>query len=168
MARTTVAQTTATGRPARASVGTRTRGVEAPVGPASPRLTLDEAFIALLIGAMDANRHVSREELARAHHIIWSMKRYRRRSGEQVGRLIDTMRTAVEEHGALAIIEAAARVIPTRLRLAAFAVAADLVLADGKMEPAERRFLDRLRGDLALEREAAATTLTAMLVKNSI
>jgi len=30
------------------------------------RLALDEAFIAFLIAAMDANRHVSREEAARA------------------------------------------------------------------------------------------------------
>jgi tellurite resistance protein len=132
-----------------------------------PRLTLDEAFIALLIGAMDANRHVSREELARAHHIIWSMKRYRRKSGERVGQLIDAMRTLIEDRGALPVVAAAARVIPARLRPAAFALSADLVLADGKMEPAERRFLNRLGSDLALEPQATARILDAMLVKNS-
>jgi tellurite resistance protein len=46
-------------------------------------------------------------------------------------------------------------------------VSADLVLADGKMEPAERRFLDRLARDLGLERQATAGMLDAMLVKNS-
>jgi hypothetical protein len=43
--------------------------------------------LALFIGAMDANRHVAREELARAHHLIWSTNRFRRKSGETVGRL---------------------------------------------------------------------------------
>lgn len=132
-----------------------------------PRLTLDEAFIALLISAMDANGHVSREELARAHHIIWSMRRYRRKSGDQVGRLIDRMRTVVETHGSSTVIAAAASVIPARLRPAAFAISSDLILADGKMEPPERRFLLRLAGDLALTRQAAAGLLDAMLVKNS-
>ncbi len=33
------------------------------------KLELDEALIALFIGAMDANDHVAREELARAHHL---------------------------------------------------------------------------------------------------
>lgn len=132
-----------------------------------PRLTLDEAFIALLLGAMDANQHVSREEAARAHHIIWSMKRFRRKSGDSVGRLIDAMRTLIEDHGALPVIAAAARVIPARLRLAAYAVSADLILADGKLEGAERRFLERLGRDLALDREALAGILDAMLVKNS-
>jgi hypothetical protein len=49
-------------------------------------LDLDEALIALFIGAMDANRHVARDELARAHHLIWSTRRFRRKSGETVGR----------------------------------------------------------------------------------
>jgi hypothetical protein len=71
-------------------------------------LTLDEAFVGLLIAAMDANRHVSREEAARAHHIIWSMKRFRRKSGESVGRLIERMRTSVETHGSAATTIAAA------------------------------------------------------------
>jgi tellurite resistance protein len=116
---------------------------------------------------MDANRHVSREELARAHHIIWSMKRYRHKSGERVGRLIEAMRSVIEEHGALPVIAAAARAIPPRLRPAAFAVSADLVLADGKMEPAERRFLDRLASELALDRQTTTGLLDAILVKNS-
>ena len=40
------------------------------VRPRLKRLELDEALIALFIGAMDANHHVAREELARAHHLI--------------------------------------------------------------------------------------------------
>jgi hypothetical protein len=44
------------------------------VRPRFKRLEVDEALIALFIGAMDANRHVAREELARAHHLIWSTR----------------------------------------------------------------------------------------------
>jgi hypothetical protein len=44
--------------------------------PRVKRLKLDEALIALFIGAMNANGHVAREELARAHHLIWSTKRF--------------------------------------------------------------------------------------------
>ena len=151
----------------RSRAGARTRRAPRPAGPPVLRFTVDEAFIALLLGAMDANRHVSREELARAHHIIWSMKRFRRKSGDRVGRLIDAMRTVIEAHGALPVIAAAARVIPARLRPAAFALSADLVLADGTIEPAERRFLERLGADLALGPGTAAPLLGAMLVKNS-
>jgi Tellurite resistance protein TerB len=104
------------------------------------KLDADDAFIALLIAAMDASGHVSAEEAARAHNIIWSMRRFRHRSGDAVGRRIERMRTLVEKRSASPVIEAAARQIPTRLRRAAFAVAADLVLVDGRMERLERRF----------------------------
>ena len=45
------------------------------------KVDADDAFIALLIAAMDASGHVSAEEAARAHNIIWSMRRFRHRSG---------------------------------------------------------------------------------------
>lgn len=131
------------------------------------RLDVDEAFIALLIGAMDANGHVSPEEAARAHHIIWSTKRFRRKSGDVVGRLIELMRRLVGQHGSAAVVDAAARALPARLRKAAFAVAADVVLVDGRLEPAERRFLERLGADLQLAREAVPKIIDVMRIKNS-
>ena len=97
------------------------------VRPRLKRLELDEALIALFIGAMDANHHVAREELARAHHLIWSTKRFRRKSGETVGRLIDRMKRLLEEQEPSAVMEAAAKAIPAKLRPSAFAIVADLL-----------------------------------------
>lgn len=57
-------------------------------------LGVDEAFIGLFIVAMHASGHMSAAEGARAHHVIWSMKRFRRQSGEDVGRTIEHMRLA--------------------------------------------------------------------------
>lgn len=127
----------------------------------------DDAFMALLIASMDASGHVSPEEAARAHHIIWSMRRFRHRSGEAVGRRIERMRTLIEKHGAASVIDAAARKIPARLRGAAFAVAADIVLVDGRMERLEVRFLRGLAADLGLADMTAKTILDVMRVKNS-
>ena len=131
------------------------------------KLDADDAFIALLIAAMDASGHVSAEEAARAHNTIWSMRRFRHRSGDAVGRKIERMRTLVEKRGASPVIEAAARHIPKRLRGAAFAVAADLVLVDGRMERLEGRFLRELAADLGLERHTAKSILDVMRLKNS-
>lgn len=127
----------------------------------------DDAFIALLIAAMAANGHVSAKQAERAQHIIWSMRRFRHRSGEAVGRRIERMRTLIEKRGASPVIEAAARAIPTRLRRAAFAVAADIVLVDGRMERSEGRFLRRLAADLGLDRDGARSILDVMRIKNS-
>jgi len=131
-----------------------------------PALGVDEAFIGLFIAAMHANGHMSAAEGARAHHLIWSMKRFRRKSGEDVGRTIEHMRQFVSEHGARAVLASAARVIPGRLRPSAFALTADLLLADGTIEPTERRFLNSLAADLRLDIDEARRVVDAMLVKN--
>ena len=131
------------------------------------KLDADDAFIALLIAAMDASGHVSAEEAARAHNIIWSMRRFQHRSGETVGRKIAQMRTLVEKVGTLSVIEAAAGRIPSRLRPTAFAVATDLVLVDGRMQRGEGRFLRQLAADLGLGRQAAKSILDVIRLKNS-
>lgn len=132
------------------------------------RLGVDDALIALLIGAMTANDHVSPEEGARAHHIIWSMRRFRRKSGQTVDRAIERMRVLIEKHGAPEVIAAAARALPARMRKSAFAVAADLVLADGKLEGSERRFLLTLGMELNLDRRSTQSILDVITVKNGI
>jgi uncharacterized tellurite resistance protein B-like protein len=131
-------------------------------------LTLDQGIIAVLIAAMDANQHVSPEEAARAHHIIWSMRRFRRRSGEAVNRLIETVRDRLGEEGTTAVLDQAARTIPARMRPAAFAVAVDLMLADARLERAERAFVKRLAADLKVRRPLAEDILKVLLTKNSI
>jgi tellurite resistance protein len=132
------------------------------------RLDLDEALIALFIGAMNANDHVAREELARAHHLIWSTKRFRRKSGETVGRLIERMKRLLEEREPAAVMEAAARGIPAKLRPSAFAIVADLLLADGKIDARERKFLRRLAVDFNIRTRLASQVIEAMLVKNHL
>jgi tellurite resistance protein len=134
--------------------------------PATTR-DADDAFVALLIAAMDASGHVSAEEAARAHNIIWSMRRFRHRSGERVGRMIERVKALIEAQGAAAVLESSARKIPARLRLTAFALAVDLTLADGRMERTEARFLRALAADLGLKKPVVDAGLEVMRIKNS-
>jgi tellurite resistance protein len=132
------------------------------------KLGTDEALIALFIGAMNANDNVAREELARAHHLIWSTRRFRRRSGETVGRLIDRMKQLLEEEDAAAVTEHAAKAVPAGLRPSAFAVVADLLLADGKIDARERRFLRQLAVNFRMPIRVATNVIDALLVKNRL
>lgn len=138
------------------------------VRPRLKRLELDEALIALFIGAMDANHHVAWEELAGAHHLIWSTKRFRQKLGETVGRLIDRMKRLLEEQESSAVMEAAAKAIPAKLRPSAFAIVADLLLADGKSDVRERMFLQRLTVNFNIRACVATPVVEAMLVTNHL
>ncbi|MGE0463097.1 MAG: tellurite resistance TerB family protein [Vicinamibacterales bacterium] len=146
----------------------KTRTRSRPRGPSGKTLGLDEALIALFIGAMHANDHASREELARAHHLIWSARRFRRKSGDTVGRIIEEMKQRLEEEDAAALMRASAKAVPARLRPSAFALVADLLLADGKIEATERRFLQRLAADLRIRPDEATRVMDVMRVKNRL
>ena len=97
-----------------------------------------------------------------------STKRFRRKSGKTIGRLIDRMKRLLEEQEATAVIEAAARAIPARLRRPAFAIVADLLLADGKIDARERTFLQRLAVNFNIRARVANQVIDAMLVKNQL
>lgn len=131
-------------------------------------LSLDEALIALFIGAMNANDHVAADEAARAHHLIWSTRRFRRKSGETVGKLIEDMRNLVGNSDPRVVVERAARAIPARIRVPAFSVVVDLLLADGKLEGKERRFLRELGSSLKLKPETVTQILDVVVIKNQL
>jgi hypothetical protein len=95
------------------------------------------------------------------------MRRFRHRSGDAVGRRIERMKSLIEASGAQAVIEASAKKIPARLRPAAFAIAADLVLVDGRMERLEGRFLRQLATDLCLKSAISRAVLDVMRIKNA-
>jgi hypothetical protein len=78
------------------------------------------------------------------------------------------VKTLLEEEEPAGVLERAAAAIPARLRPPAFAVTADLLLADGKIDARERRFLQRLATSLGLERTTADEVIEAMLVKNRL
>lgn len=132
------------------------------------RLGLDQALVALFIGAMNANGHVAADEAARAHHLIWSTRRFRGRSGDAVGKLIEDMRALLEREDADTVMETAARTIPARLRQSVFAVLADLLLADGRLEAQERRFLLRVGEMLAIEPATLRRVIDVVLLKNRL
>ena len=124
-------------------------------------------MIAVLIGAMDANAHVSREEAWRAHHIIWSMRRFRNRPGEDVDRQIDAVRARMVKYGKDIVLLEAVRTLPARLRPSAFALAVDLLLADARLEPVEKRFVKQLAAKLNIQPGLANDLVRAMVIKNT-
>ena len=132
------------------------------------KLNVDESLIALFISAMDANGNVSPAELERAHHLIWFTRRFRQRDGDAVNRMIDDMRTLVESSDADTVLAAAVKGIPARLRLPAFAVLVDLLLADGRLDAKERTFLRRVGTSLKITVATQQRIVGVVLVKNQL
>ena len=128
----------------------------------------DLAIVAVLVAAINANQNITAAEGGRAMHLLWSMRRFRRREGEALDRLIDDVRERVNAEGDEAVVEEAVRAIPARLRAAVFATAVDLVLVDSTLERAERQYLRRLAAQLRIPADRARTIVQVMGMKNSL
>ena len=113
-------------------------------------LSADQAFIALIIAAMEANDHAAPEEAARAERLVRSLSRFRRRRRPSVGRLIAEMKSYCAATAPAAVVDAACRAIPPRARTAAFAAVADLLAVDGRLDRSEHRFLRDVAEQLGL------------------
>ena len=136
--------------------------------PGRRGMSIDEALIALFIGAMNANGHEAPDEAARAHHLIWSTQRFRHCPGEEVDRLIGEVREQLRDGDPQAIVDRAANAIPVALRPAAFAVLVDLLLADGELERQEQAFLRGLASQLELSPKTARQIVDVILLKNHL
>lgn len=130
------------------------------------RLSPDEGFIALIIGAMEANDHTAPDEAARAQHILSSMARFRNRDGNYIGRIVEDMRRMTRDHAAGTMIDAACRAIPPRRRGAALAIVADVILVDGKMQRGERSFLSSVAEQLQQPPAAARAIVDVIRLRN--
>jgi uncharacterized tellurite resistance protein B-like protein len=138
--------------------------------PVSENVTLTprQAFAAIVVGAFNADGRVAPEEAVRVNEIFSSTKLFRGPSSEPPHAVLERVLELFKSHGAEAVVTLAARVLPAELRAPTFAIAVDLVLADGEASTEERRFIDGLQELLQIPDEEASKIVDVIIVKNSV
>jgi uncharacterized tellurite resistance protein B-like protein len=129
----------------------------------SPR----EAFAAILIAAARSDGTVSSVEAARLEQLLASMRLYRDCDAAAVRPLVRELIDVLTAEGDPLVVHAAAAAIPVHLRASVMALAADIILSDGRVRNAEQQFLDDLEHQLSLDASTARTIFDVMLIKNS-
>ena len=122
------------------------------------RLSANEAFIALLVAAIETNDHASAEEAARAEHVLHEVPRLRRLARITRGRIIEEMKAAVRDHGAAAVMAAAAEHLPPALHRQALIAIAEVMSSHGLDRMESAALLDVARR-FGLSREDTAAVL---------
>lgn len=122
----------------------------------SGRVSTDDPrrfVVEAMLGAMEADGDVSEEEMATLEGNLGSHSLFEGLSGEELSRLVDLAADAIREAGGgKARLDAIAQGLPSRnQRLAAYAMACEVCVADRQLVEAEIEFLDRLQAALALE-----------------
>jgi uncharacterized tellurite resistance protein B-like protein len=134
----------------------------------SIKLTPREAFAAIVVGAFKADGRVAEEEAVRVNEIFNSTRLFRQPTAEPVHGVLERVVELFRVYGTEAIVGLAAEALPPELRPPAFAVAVDLVLADGNATAEERTFIDGLQELFKISDEDAIKIVDVIIVKNSI
>lgn len=129
-------------------------------------LTAAESFAAVALAAVASDGYLSEEEAQSIPFTLSRMKLFEQYSDDMMRRLFDKLLGKLQRDGVGSLFATANESLPQDLRETAFAVAADLVLADGVVTEEERSFLDELFRALGISEEIATKVIDVMVIKN--
>ncbi len=129
-------------------------------------LSAADTFAAIALAAVASDGYLSEEEAQSIPLILSRMKLYEHYSDDKMRRLFDRLLTKLQKEGVAALFNSAQEALSEELRETAFAVAADLVLADGVFAEEEQQFLNELQVALAIPTEMVEQIIAVMQIKN--
>jgi tellurite resistance protein len=91
---------------------------------------------------------------------------YRSYPNDVMQRMFDKLLGILRREGMNSLFDSAKDSLPYELRESAFAVATDLILADGVVADEEQEFLNDLYQALSLDAEVATRIVEVMMIKN--
>ncbi|MFE4108318.1 tellurite resistance TerB family protein [Almyronema epifaneia] len=136
--------------------------------PGITNITLSpaEAFAAVALVAIAADGYLSEQEGREMTMVLARMQLFRSFSTDVMHRLFDKLLGLLKQQGPSKLINLAKVSLPAELRETAFAIATDLVLADGTVTPQEQAFLDDLYRILEISGDTALQIVQVMTIKN--
>ena len=132
----------------------------------SPPLSTAEAIAAICLVAIAADGYLSEQEGREMDMLLSRMRLFKSYSNDMIGRMKDSLLNQLKQYGPGRLVENAKAAMPSELAPTAFALAADLVLADGTVTSQEQAFLDDLYRILELSGEQALRIVEVMTIKN--
>ena len=125
-----------------------------------------EAFAGIILIALAADGYASTSELDLLYTTLSRMRMYRSYPDDVMRRMFDKLNGILRRDGSNALFTAAITVLPHDLYATTFAVATDMVLADGQVTPEEEAVLTSLCQALQLDKGLVDQIINVMIIKN--
>jgi uncharacterized tellurite resistance protein B-like protein len=135
------------------------RQTETTLGPA-------EAFAAIALVAVAADGYMTDSESQAIGTSLGRMQLFRSYPDDVMRRMIERLLGILQREGVDVLYNAAMAALPDDLRETAFAVATDIVLADGEVTEEEENLLNDLYNALEIPEELALKIIEVMMIKN--
>jgi tellurite resistance protein len=123
----------------------------------TPSLSPQDALIAVMIAVSASDEQMRTAELVAIQRMVNHMPVFAGYDADRIRRISQTVFDLFEEEDGLAALFGLIRdALPQRLHETAYALACDVVTADGKHSEVELRMLEEVREELAIDRLHAA------------
>ncbi|WP_088240044.1 tellurite resistance TerB family protein [Calothrix rhizosoleniae] len=129
-------------------------------------LSPPEAVAAITLAAIASDGYMSEEEVNSICVILPRMKLFQSYTKDKIMGMIEKLLNFLQQEGIDALFNAAQASLPENLRESAFALATDMVLADGVVTKEEQGFLNDLYHSLGIANDVANQIVQVMLIKN--
>jgi uncharacterized tellurite resistance protein B-like protein len=125
-----------------------------------------EAFAGIMLIVVAADGYLAEDEITLLNTVLGRMRMYRSYSGDVMRRMFDNLCGILRREGNNALLNAALATLPHDLYETTFAIATDLVLADGTVAPEEEELLGSLCRALQLPQDQVNKIIEVMMIKN--
>ena len=125
-------------------------------------MPVPDALAAILVASVFMDGDLNVDESALIESLLSTSRLFRDATVGSIDRAI----TLLNDRGAEAVLAASARALPPTLHATAFAMAVDLVLCDGRVEPREKAYIDSLQAALGVDEATALKIIEVLVIKN--
>ncbi len=125
-----------------------------------------EAFAAIALIAVASDGYLADTEAQAVSVALSRMNIFNSYPGDVMKKMIDRLWGIMERQGIDALFNAAVVALPHDLQETAFAIATDIILADGEVTEEEENILNKLYPALEISEEIAVKIIDVMLIKN--
>jgi len=132
----------------------------------NPPFTHAEGFAGVLVAVIASDGHIAQSELDGLFTIMRRMKLYAQWHAPEFDAMMSKLTGILKREGVDKLLQQAAAALPIELSETVFCCAADLVLADGVVDPAEKEMLTQLMQMLGISGDKGLTVVEVMVMKN--
>ena len=136
------------------------------LGSSTDKLTEAEGVAGIALAAIASDGMITEEEAQGLGTTLSRMKLYGGMSNRDINKLFEKLIKVARAEGAEKLVELSAAAVRPELKQTAFAVAADLLMADGHVAPEEKKFLEKIQKNLGVNDDVALKIVEVMAIKN--
>ncbi|MGQ0536435.1 MAG: tellurite resistance TerB family protein [Methanobacteriota archaeon] len=136
------------------------------LGSGSEKLNAREGFCGIALCAISADGVITEEEAFGLTNALARMRLYQGISEREFRGMFAKLVSTARAKGVEPLLSEAAAAVPPELRPTAFAVATDLLMADGHVAPDEKRFLEKIQKSLDVPDDLAVKIADVIRIKN--